>query len=148
MVAPVPDVERPEPLLGWLARGRTSPMKENSMDIVLIAGLWLDGSAWADVVPELEELGHRAVPLTLPGQGDGATDATYDDQVQAVLAAVDAADGSPYVVGHSAACTLAWAAADQRPDGVSGVALIGGFPSTEGEKYADFFEPVDGAMPF
>jgi len=118
------------------------------MDIVLIAGLWLDGSAWDLVVPELEELGHRAVPLTLPGQGDGSTEATYDDQVRAVLAAVDAAHGSPLVVGHSAACTLAWAAADQRPDAVTGVALIGGFPSTEGERYADYFEPVDGAVPF
>ncbi|CAM5669083.1 Esterase OS=Streptomyces griseorubiginosus OX=67304 GN=AQJ54_33745 PE=4 SV=1 [Streptomyces griseorubiginosus] len=29
------------------------------MDILLIAGLWLDGSAWDDVVPALEELGHR-----------------------------------------------------------------------------------------
>ena len=42
------------------------------MDIVLIAGLWLDGSAWDDVLPELERLGHRGVPVTLPGQGDGA----------------------------------------------------------------------------
>jgi pimeloyl-ACP methyl ester carboxylesterase len=118
------------------------------MDIVLIAGLWLDASAWDDVLPELEARGHRGIPLTLPGQGDGATAATYADQVAAVLAAVDAADGAPLVVGHSAACTLAWAAADQRPDAVTGVALVGGFPSTEGEKYADFFEPVDGAMPF
>lgn len=118
------------------------------MDIVLIAGLWLDGSAWDQVVPELEKRGHRGIPLTLPGQGDGATSATYDDQAAAVVAAVDAADGTPYVVGHSAACTLAWVAADRRPDGVAGVALIGGFPSTEGEAYADFFEPVDGAMPF
>lgn len=118
------------------------------MDIVLIAGLWLDGSAWDDVLPELEALGHRGIAVTLPGQGDGASEATYDDQVQAVLAAVDGADGAPLVVGHSAACTLAWAAADRRPDGVTGVALIGGFPSTEGEKYADFFEPVDGAMAF
>ena len=118
------------------------------MDIVLIAGLWLDGSAWDDVLPELEARGHRGIAVTLPGQGDGATAATYDDQVAAVLAAVDAADGAPLVVGHSAACTLAWVAADQRPDAITGVALIGGFPSTDGEKYADFFEPVDGAMPF
>ena len=118
------------------------------MDIVLIAGLWLDASAWDDVLPELEARGHRGIALTLPGQGDGATAATYDDQVAAVLAAVDAADGAPLVVGHSAACTLAWAAADQRPDAITGVALIGGFPSNDGEKYADYFEPVDGAMPF
>lgn len=118
------------------------------MDIVLVAGLWLDGSAWDDVLPELEARGHRGIALTLPGQGDGATTATYADQVAAVLSAVDAADGAPLVVGHSAACTLAWAAADRRPDAITGVALIGGFPSTEGEKYADFFEPVDGAMPF
>lgn len=118
------------------------------MDIVLIAGLWLDASAWDDVLPELEARGHRGIPLTLPGQGDGAAAATYADQVAAVLSAVDAADGAPLVVGHSAACTLAWAAADQRPDAITGVALIGGFPSTEGEKYADFFEPVDGAMLF
>ena len=86
------------------------------MDIVLIAGLWLDGSAWDDVVPALEALGHRPVPLTLPGQGDGSASATLDDQVAAVLAAVDAAAGKPMVVGHSAACTLAWLAADARPD--------------------------------
>jgi len=118
------------------------------MDIVLIAGLWLDGSAWDDVLPELERLGHRGIPVTLPGQGDGATSATYDDQAGAVLAAVDAAEGRPLVVGHSAACTLAWVAADRRPDDVTGVVLIGGFPSTDGDAYADFFEPADDGVRF
>ena len=115
------------------------------MDILLIAGLWLDGSAWDDVVPALEELGHRPVPLTLPGQGDGSTTATLADQVEAVVAAVDAAAGPPLVVGHSAACALAWLAADARPDRVAGVALIGGFPTADGEAYADFLDHVDGA---
>ena len=118
------------------------------MDMLLIAGLWLDGSAWDDVVPELEALGHRAVPLTLPGQGDGAASATLDDQVAAVLSAVDLAPHPPMVVAHSAACTLAWLAADARPDKVAKVALIGGFPSADGEAYADFFETQDGVMPF
>ncbi len=117
------------------------------MDILLIAGLWLDGSAWYDVVPELAALGHRPVPLTLPGQGDGSISATLDDQVAAVLAAIDSAE-KPMVVGHSAACTLAWLAADARPEKVATVALIGGFPSADGEPYADLFEPKDGTMPF
>jgi pimeloyl-ACP methyl ester carboxylesterase len=118
------------------------------VDILLIAGLWLDGSAWDDVVPALEELGHRAVPLTLPGQGDGAASATLDDQVAAVLAAVDAASGRPMVVGHSAACTLAWLAADARPERVAKVALIGGFPTPDGQPYADFFPAEGGAVAF
>ena len=118
------------------------------MDIILIAGLWLDGTAWRDVVPALEELGHRPIPLTLPGQGDGRPSATLDDQVAAVVAAVDAADGPSLVVGHSAAATLAWLAADARPDKVAKVALIGGFPSADGDAYADFFPTADGVMPF
>lgn len=122
------------------------------MDIVLIAGLWLDGSAWDDVLPELEALGHRGIPVTLPGQGDGATSATYDDQAAAVVAAVDAAieesGGPPYVVGHSAACTLAWVAADRRAEAIAGVMMIGGFATTDGGAYADFFEPTGDGVPF
>jgi pimeloyl-ACP methyl ester carboxylesterase len=118
------------------------------MDILLIGGLWLDTSAWDDVVPELEALGHRPVSVALPGQGDGSTSATLDDQVAAVLAAVDAASGRPLVVGHSAACTLAWLAADARPERVAGVVLVGGFPWDDGKLYADLFEITDGVMPF
>ncbi|MDW5326701.1 alpha/beta hydrolase [Plantactinospora sp. KLBMP9567] len=118
------------------------------MDILLVAGLWLDGSAWDEVVPALEALGHRPVPLTLPGQGDGSASATLDDQRAAVLAAVDSAPGNPMLVGHSAACTLAWLAADARPEKVGKVVLIGGFPTPDGDSYAEFFELKDGVMPF
>jgi len=61
------------------------------MDFILIAGLWLDGTAWTGVAAELERLGHRAIRR---------------------------------------------------------VVLIGGFPNDDGAAYADFFEPVNGAMPF
>ncbi|HEY3501741.1 MAG TPA: alpha/beta fold hydrolase [Actinocatenispora sp.] len=118
------------------------------MDILLIGGLWLDAGAWADVVGPLEARGHRAVPVALPGQGDGNTTATLADQVAAVVAAVDAAAGAPMVVGHSAASSLAWLAADARPDAVSRVALVGGFPSADGETYASFFPVQDGVMAF
>jgi pimeloyl-ACP methyl ester carboxylesterase len=118
------------------------------MDIVLIGGLWLDGSAWDNVAAQLETLGHRAVPVTLPGQGDGNASATLADQVATVLSAVDAAAGRPMVVGHSAACGLAWLAADARPGKVSKVALIGGFPCADGERYFSGLPIHDGATPF
>lgn len=116
--------------------------------IVLAGGLWLDASAWDRVVPELAKRDRHAVPVALPGQGDGNTSATLADQVAAVLAAVDAAPGRSVVVGHSAASTLAWLAADARPAKVAKVVMIGGFPSADGEAYADFFPVTDGVMPF
>ncbi|MET0496451.1 MAG: alpha/beta hydrolase [Actinoplanes sp.] len=116
--------------------------------IVLLGGLWLDASAWDGVVAELQQRGRRAVAVTLPGQGDGNTSATLDDQVRAVLAAVDAAPGRSVVVGHSGACTLAWLAADARPAQVSAAVLIGGFPQPDGVLYANFFPIENGVMPF
>jgi pimeloyl-ACP methyl ester carboxylesterase len=123
------------------------------MDILLIAGLWLDGSVWDEVAAQLEALGQHAVPITLPGLGDGNTSATLADQAATVIAAVDAAartgaDSGPMVVGHSAACSLAWIAADARPGTVSKVALIGGFPSPDGKPYFQGFPIKDGALPF
>jgi pimeloyl-ACP methyl ester carboxylesterase len=119
------------------------------MDIVLIGGLWLDGAtAWTAVAGELDRRGHRAVPVALPGQGDGNTVATLADQVDAVLAAVDAGDGPAFVVGHSAASGLAWLAVDARVDAVAGVAFIGGWPQPDGHQYFDGLPVVDGAVPF
>lgn len=124
------------------------------MRMLLIAGLWLDGRAWAEVVPALAQRGVTGVPLTLPGQGqgqgEGETSATYADQLAAVVAAVDAVPAAEQVVvvGHSAAATLAWAAADARCDRVAGTVLVGGAPVADGQAYADFFEPDGEAVPF
>ncbi|MGW4802731.1 alpha/beta fold hydrolase [Kitasatospora sp. NPDC004272] len=119
------------------------------MDVLLIGGLWLNGTtAWDAVVPALAGRGHRPVPLTLPGQGDGRTDATLAEQLAAVLAAVDAAAGRPLLVAHSAACSLGWMAVDARPDGVAGLVLVDGFPHGDGHPYADLFPVRDGVVPF
>ena len=117
------------------------------MDIVLLAGLWLPQSIWDEVKAELEGLGHRPLAPPLPGVDDGSTTATLADQLEAALQAIDAAS-RPMVVGHSAACGLAWLIADRRPDDVSQVVLVGGFPGSDGDAYADFFPIEDGVMAF
>lgn len=116
--------------------------------MILTAGLWLTADVWRETVDELEHLGVDALALSLPGADDGDRSATLDDQVDALVAAVDETDGEAIVVGHSAACTLAWIAADRRPERIARVVLIGGFPGGDGDTYADFFEHIDGAMPF
>ncbi len=118
------------------------------MDILLIAGLWLDASVWDEVAQRLSELRDDPVAVPLPGQGAPPDSATLEDQRRAVLAAVDAAAGPVMVVGHSAASTLAWMAADARPHKVARVVMIGGFPSGDGEPYAGFLPVTEGAVPF
>jgi pimeloyl-ACP methyl ester carboxylesterase len=118
------------------------------VNIILIPGLWLTGSAWDAVAGELAVLGHRPVPVTLPGQGDGSPRASLDDQVEAVVAAVDAADAPAVVVGHSAAATLAWVAADARPDRVATVVLVGGVPAADGQPYFDGLPAAGGSLAF
>jgi pimeloyl-ACP methyl ester carboxylesterase len=117
------------------------------MDIALIAGLWLRRSEWDTVAAELENLGHHPVAVGLPGADDGSTIATLDDQLAAALDVVDSMQ-RPVVVGHSAACNLAWMVADRRPDRIDRVMMIGGFPSSDGEPYAAFFPTDGGVMPF
>jgi pimeloyl-ACP methyl ester carboxylesterase len=121
------------------------------MDIILIAGLWLPHTIWSPVADELRRLGHRPLPVALPGADAecGTPDAspTLDDQIGAVVAAVDTAQ-RPLVVGHSAASTLAWIAADRRPEAVAHVVMVGGFPAADGGAYADFFDIINGVAPF
>ena len=52
------------------------------------------------------------------------------------------------MVGHSAACSLAWLAADARSGKISKVALIGGFPSSDGKPYFDSLPVQNGALRF
>ncbi|HEX2373855.1 MAG TPA: alpha/beta fold hydrolase [Actinomycetota bacterium] len=123
------------------------------MDIILIPGLWLDGSSWDEVVPALERAGHRARALTLPGMESKDADRsrfTLRDHVDAVVEVIDSldpADGQVVVVGHSAGCGIAYAAVDARPDRVARVVYVGGFPTGNGDVVADGFPVENGEIP-
>lgn len=111
------------------------------MDIVLIPGLWLDGSSWDQVIPTLERAGHRAHPLTLPGlesRDADRSEITLRDHVDAVVKVIDSLDSREKIllVAHSAGGAVAHAAVDARPDRVARVVYIGGFPTPDGEAAA------------
>lgn len=121
-------------------------------DIILIPGLWLDGSSWERVVPTLEQAGHRTHPLTLPGLESRDADrssVTLRDHVAAVVAAIDACgpDGTVVIVGHSAGCGIAYAAVDARPDRVARMVYVGGFPTCDGSPLVDGFPVENGEIP-
>jgi pimeloyl-ACP methyl ester carboxylesterase len=123
------------------------------MDIILIAGLWLDGSSWDKVAPTLEQGGHRTQALTLPGMETRDADRsriTLRDHVDAVVRAIDSADpaeGKVLLVGHSAGAGIAYGAVDARPDRADRLVCVGGFPTGDGEAVAGPYPAENGEVP-
>jgi pimeloyl-ACP methyl ester carboxylesterase/pterin-4a-carbinolamine dehydratase len=120
------------------------------MDIILVPGLWLDGSSWEKVIPALEQAGHRTHPLTLPGMDSKGADRstiTLRDHVDAVVAAIDSCGGPVVLVGHSAGCGIAYAGVDAQPNRVARAVYIGGFPTGAGQLLADGFPAEHGEIP-
>jgi pimeloyl-ACP methyl ester carboxylesterase len=123
------------------------------MLIVLIPGLWLDGASWDDVVPVLEQAGHRVQALTLPGMESTEADRaqiTLRDHVDAVVETIDACDpagGKVVLVGHSGGGAIAHAAVDARPDRVARVVYVASEPLGDGRVINDEFPVVRGEVP-
>jgi pimeloyl-ACP methyl ester carboxylesterase len=123
------------------------------MHLILVPGLWLDASLWDRVVPRLEEAGHHAHPLTLPGMESPDADrssVTLQDHVDAVVGAIDAldpADGPVVLVGHSVGGALAFAAVDARRERVGRILFVASEPRGDGDALADGLPEVDGEVP-
>ena len=123
------------------------------MDIVLIPGLWLDGSSWEEVLPTLQRAGHRTRTLTLPGMESKDADRskiTLRDHVDAVVAVIDSFDSTDadvVLVGHSGGGAIAHAAVDARPDHVARVVYVDSLPLGDGGVINDAFPAEDGDVP-
>ncbi len=120
------------------------------MDIILVPGLWLNGSCWEAVVPVLERAGHRTRPLTPPGmesQSASRSGITLRQHVEAVVAAIDEADGPVLLVGHSAGSGICHAAVDARPERVAEAVYVGGFPTPDGSPLLDGLSAENGEVP-
>lgn len=121
------------------------------MDVILVPGLWLDGSSWARVAAALVTAGHRPHPVTLPGMASADADRsriTLRDHVDAVVREIDNhAGGQVVLVGHSAGCGICHAALDRRPDRVARAVHVGGFPTGDGDSLVDGFKAENGEVP-
>lgn len=123
------------------------------MDVILISGFWLDGSSWDEVVPVLEQAGHRTHALTLPGMESHDADRseiTLRDHVDAVVEVIDSlgpAAGKVVLVGHSGGGAIAHAAVDVRPDRVARVVYVDSGPLGEGAVTNDQLPVANGEVP-
>jgi pimeloyl-ACP methyl ester carboxylesterase len=123
------------------------------MDVILIPGFWLDGTSWDEVVPALEQAGHHAHALTLPGMEAKDVDRsgiTLRDHVDAVVEVIDSFDpagGQVVLVGHSGGGAVAHAAADARPGRVARVVYVDSGPLGDGGVINDDLPAENGEVP-
>jgi pimeloyl-ACP methyl ester carboxylesterase len=104
-----------------------------SAPIVLVPGFWLGAWAWDEVADTLRADGHDVTALTLPGLESVDVDRssiTFEDHVDAIVAAVEAA-GRPVVLAvHSGAGASGYAASDRIPERVAAMVYVDSGPAT------------------
>jgi pimeloyl-ACP methyl ester carboxylesterase len=108
--------------------------------IVLVHGLWADGSCWSETIIELRAFGHQPVAAQLPLQSMEDDIAT----VRRVLSALDA-DEPVLLVGWSYGGAVITNAARGRDD-VGALVYIAAFAPDEGESVADIAHRHPGSL--
>src|SRR4051812_15151825 len=112
--------------------------------IILVPGFWLGAWAWDEVAERLRAEGHDVTALTLPGMGSKDEDRsriTFEDHVDAIVHALEAADRPAVLAVHSASGFSGYAASDRVPERIAAMAYVDTAPgkppldpSQEGDK--------------
>lgn len=99
--------------------------------IILVPGFWLGAWAWDEVAAILRADGHDVTALTLPGlestEADRSTIALAD-HVQAICAAVRAADAPVVLAVHSGTGFSGYAATDRVPELIAAMVYVDSAP--------------------
>jgi len=113
----------------------------NQQTFVLVHGSWQGAWSWDGVRDHLRSHGHRVITPALPGRGGISEDRSWighDDNVAAVLAALDADDAGPVILaGHSLGGVTISQVADQRPHRIARLVYCAAFVLEDGESASD-----------
>jgi len=95
--------------------------------IILVPGFWLGAWAWDEVAEKLRADGHDVTALTLPGLESAETDRSqisFEDHVNAIVDAIEAADAPVVLTLHSATGFSGYAASDRVPERIAAMVYV------------------------
>jgi pimeloyl-ACP methyl ester carboxylesterase len=107
-------------------------MATNATNIVLVHGVWADGSSWSKVIPILKNAGHKIIAVQLPLT-------SLADDVATVKRAIDLVGGPVTLVGHSYGGFVITNAAYNNQN-VTGLVYVSAFGPDQGESTANFVD--------
>jgi pimeloyl-ACP methyl ester carboxylesterase len=110
---------------------------------VLVHGSFQGAWCWRELIPRLENLGHRAVAFDLPAHGADQTSVetvNLADYVDATVRVLDASDPPAILVGHSMGAPIS-GASEKRPSAVAALVFVAGLLPPNG---ASMLESVAG----
>jgi pimeloyl-ACP methyl ester carboxylesterase len=109
---------------------------EKPTTVVLVHGLWADGSSWSKVIPLLQQRGLKVVAVQLPRT-------SLADDAATVSRAIQAQPGQVVLVGHSyGGVVITEAGANSK---VAALVYVSAFAPAEGESIADITSPYPAA---
>jgi pimeloyl-ACP methyl ester carboxylesterase len=115
--------------------------------IILVPGFWLGAWAWDEVASALRADGHEVTAITLPGLESADADRSaisFEDHVQAIVDAVEAAPSRPVLVVHSATGFSGYAASDRVPEKIAAMVYVDTAPGKGAldPEFADVEKPM------
>ena len=113
-------------------------MTANATNIVLVHGLWADGSSWSKVIPILQNAGHKVIAVQTPAH-------SLADDVETIKRAIELAGGPTILVAHSYGGFEITNAAYNNQN-VTGLVYVAAFAPDEDESAVNFV-PVESLPP-
>jgi pimeloyl-ACP methyl ester carboxylesterase len=103
---------------------------------LFVHGAWHGAWCWQKIVPRIEQAGHRAITLDLPGHGDDPTPVGHAPLqlfAERVVAVLDTLPSRVILVGHSMAGVIVSTVAEIRPEKIATLVYLAAFMPQNGQ---------------
>ena len=116
--------------------GQRMTMNATNVNIILVHGLWVDGSSWSKVIPILQNAGHKVIAVQLPLH-------SLADDIATVKRAIDFVGGPVILVAHSYGGYVITNAGYNNPN-VKGLVYVAAHAPREGQQHGPFPKEFGG----